>query len=631
MRVWRNVSFVGKDIVRDIMKIVVCIKQVPYLDQIKFDYDSKRVIREGVESQINPFDKRALTYAIQMKNTPGAETIALTMGPPQAANALREALAMGIDRAVHLVGPEFAGADTLATARALARAIEILGYDLVLCGKYATDAETAQVPPMLAEMLGIPQVTSVTLVEWNGDTFTAKRELDTGFETLRGKLPALMTAGERLAKPINATPQDLERVKDAPIETITPAQLGDAAQFGLAGSPTWVESIEAIVPNRKKIIRQTSDGPEKVVRETVDDLMREGLLGEWEAHSDEGIDPGAVREDSGKAYWVWAEVVEGAVRPVTFELLGRAVQLAGESGGNVAAVVIGPNVKQHAATLAAHGADKVYVAESEALPEYATEPFARVLSETIAQYTPFTVLLPSTANGRDLAPRVAARLGVGLTGDILDLSLDAQDRVVQLKPAFGGNIVAPILTRTIPVMATVRPGMLEPTKAKSGRQAPVIEIPVTDATSRLEIVGGEKTTDEGVHLDDAAIVIGIGTGVGGEANLPKVEELCRVVDGHFGATRKVVDQGWLPRQLQIGLTGRTVSPHLYIALGIKGSFNHTVGIQRAGTILAINNDPNADIFKIADYGIIGDWQEIVNDLIRVVEEKKREQGKGDSL
>jgi electron transfer flavoprotein alpha subunit len=139
---------------------------------------------------------------------------------------------------------------------------------------------------------------------------------------------------------------------------------------------------------------------------------------------------------------------------------------------------------------------------------------------------------------------------------------------------------------------------------------------VSDVSSRVEFVSSERTTDEGVHLDDAEIVIGIGMGIGGPENLSKVEELCRTIGGHLGATRKVVDSGWLPRQLQIGLTGRSVSPHLYISVGIRGSFNHTVGIQRADTIFAINSDPNAAIFNQCDYGIVGDWQEIAGEMVK---------------
>ncbi len=600
------------------MKIVVCIKQVPYIDQLKFDHDTKRVIREGVESEINPFDKRALTHAIQLKKEMDAETIVVTMGPPQAASALREALAMGADRAVHLLGREFAGADTLATARALAAAIKQIGFDFVLCGKYATDAETAQVPPMLAEMLDIPQVTGVTKIEWERNTFVATREMDDGFETWRGELPALMTATERLCKPLRATPEDLERVQDVPIEIIEPAQLGDISQFGLQGSPTWVEAIESIEPPRKKIIRQASDGVERVVRETLDELRREGLGGDWRLETHEKIFAGALRDNAARSFWVVAEIIENEIRPVTFEMLGRAVQLAEESGGEVGALVIGENVKRFASDLAAHGADKIYFAEHPALAQYATDSYTRIVSDVIAQYKPFVVFLASTANGRDLAPRVAAKLNIGLTGDVIGLNLDAQGNLVQLKPAFGGNIVAPILTKTSPAMATVRPGMLERAQTNPDRVAALIEIPVKDVSSRVQFVSSERVTDEGVHLDDAEIIIGVGMGIGGPENIPQVEELCRALDGHIGATRKVVDNGWLPRQLQIGLTGRSVSPHLYIALGVRGAFNHTVGIQRAGIILAINNNPDADIFRQCDYGIVGDWRAVVEEMVRQV-------------
>ncbi|CAG0945911.1 partial Caffeyl-CoA reductase-Etf complex subunit CarD, partial [Anaerolineae bacterium] len=202
------------------MKIIVCIKQVPYIDQLKFDPTTMRVIRDGVESEINPFDKRAITKAIDLRKQFGGEVIVITMGPPQAKDALAEALAMGADRAVHLLGREFAGADTLATARALALACQKIGFDLVFCGKYSTDAETAQVPPMLAEMLDVPQVMGVTdlQVTQDGKTLAATRELDDGFETLESALPAVLSAAERLCKPIRCAPEDLESAKQKPIE-----------------------------------------------------------------------------------------------------------------------------------------------------------------------------------------------------------------------------------------------------------------------------------------------------------------------------------------------------------------------------------------------------------------------------
>jgi electron transfer flavoprotein alpha subunit len=164
--------------------------------------------------------------------------------------------------------------------------------------------------------------------------------------------------------------------------------------------------------------------------------------------------------------------------------------------------------------------------------------------------------------------------------------------------------------------------MLDPAHADPTRKARVIRLPAANPSSRVKWVSGDKSTDEGIHLDAANTIIGVGMGIGGPENLPLVQELCEVLDAHLGATRKVVDSGWLPRQLQIGLTGRSVSPHLYIGLGVRGAFNHTVGIQRSGVVLAINSDPNADLFKQCDYGIVGDWREIIEAMLAVLREAR---------
>jgi electron transfer flavoprotein beta subunit len=285
------------------MKIIVCIKQVPYVDQLKFDTVTKRLIREGVESEINPFDKRALTQAINLKKQFGGETIVVTMGPPQAKDALVEALAMGADRAVHLLGREFAGADTLATARALALVCKKIGFDLILCGKYSTDAETAQVPPMLAEFLDLPQISAVTKLEIaeDGKCLTATRELDDGFETVECTLPAVLSAAERLAKPIKVAPADLEAGGQRPIELMGAADLTtDMSVLGLAGSPTWVSEIYSIEPARKHIIRLVNGDADAVVQEVVCDLLSEGLFGEWKSKPREIIKPRRQKAASSK-------------------------------------------------------------------------------------------------------------------------------------------------------------------------------------------------------------------------------------------------------------------------------------------------------------------------------------------
>ncbi len=618
------------------MRIVVAIKQVPFVDQLKFDPDAKRLIREGVESEINPFDKRALTAAINLKKTFEVEVVVVTMGPPQARDALVEALAMGADRAVHLLGREFAGADTLATARTLALVCQKIGYDLILCGKYSTDAETAQVPSMLAEFLHIPQITAVTELAFpDPSQVRAKREMDQGFETLECALPVVLSAAERLAKPIKVAPGDLDKGKQKPIEVITPQDLStDTRIFGLEGSPTWVSGIFSIEPTRRHLFRAAAENVDAVAHEVVRDLVAEGLASQWKSRPYELIQPKPRAENTNpRSIWVVAEVVSEVaenlgtftkLRPVTFELLGRAVQLANENNGDVAAILIGDGVSLHARELAACGADRVYVADAPALASYATETYTAVLAEAIREFKPYAVLVPSTSQGRDLAPRVAARLDVGLTGDCIGLEIDGEGRLVQLKPAFGGNIVAPILTKTSPALATVRPGMLLPAQRDASREPILIDLPVDHLPQpTARVVATDYAATIGVALDNAEVIVGVGMGVGGPENLPVVQELAAALNAPVGGTRKVVDAGWLPRQMQIGLTGRSVSPRLYVAVGISGKFNHVVGIQRAGLVLAINSNPDAEIFKQADFGIVGDWAQVVPALTRAVREISR--------
>ncbi len=669
------------------MRIIVPIKQVPFVDQLKFDRESKRIVREGVQSEINAFDKRALTQAINLKQQFDVEVIVLTMGPPQAKDALVEALAMGADRAVHLLGREFAGADTLATARALALASRKLGFDLILCGKYSTDAETAQVPPMLAELLDIPQVTGVTKLDirTDGTTLVATREQDDGFDIVESPLPVLLTASERLAKPIKVAPGDLAKGLAKPIEVWSAANLSaESGEIGLVGSPTWVEQIYSIEPTRKHVIRRVEGNADRVAEQVVRDLLLEGLFSQWESRPHQVIrlhDRSLSRDEAishylfskyklvaetstiesiksqieqtlrtgkesalevsgrdivtglprtvllhsneileafanGQEIWVFVELVENNIRPATLELLGRAVQLADKIGGRVAAVLVGHNVSRHEQALSAYGADVIYEADNPALAAYLTEPYTSVLADAIRAHSPFAVLIPSTANGRDLAPRVAARLNVGLTGDCIGLEIDDQGRLVQLKPAFGGNIVAPILSKTSPVMATVRPGMLQEPDPDFKRRAHVEKLPVGQVKSRTRLISQEIDTTVGVQMDDADVIIGVGTGIGGPENLAAIREMADLLGAPIGGSRKVVDLGWLPRQVQIGLTGRSVSPRLYISIGISGKFNHVVGIQRSGLVLAIDHNPNADIFRQADYGIVGDWAQVVPALVR---------------
>lgn len=410
------------------MRIIVCLKQVPAADQLHIDPVSRRLLREGVPNEINPYDRRALTEAVELRSRFGGEVIALTMGPAQARDALREALAMGCDRGIHLTGQEFAGSDTLVTAKVLALACRRIGFDLILCGKASTDSETAQVPPMLAEILDLPQVLAVTRLEMAEDArrFTAVRELDDGFETVSASMPALLSAAERLIRPIKVSSPELAAAAEKPIATWDPADIGaEAASLGAQGSPTWVSGIDVVESNRKRIVRDGRDDPQAAAQAAVADLI---ALGWDDLPASETSLPSLRRlrdESPSRAIWVVAEHIDGRVRGVTLELLGRAAELAEKTGGQTVAFLLGDDVEPLIAPLAAAGADRIRLAQSPSLAYYATEPYTAVLSEAIQRERPFAVLLGSTDNGRDLAPRVAARLGLGLTGDCIGLEIDA--------------------------------------------------------------------------------------------------------------------------------------------------------------------------------------------------------------
>jgi electron transfer flavoprotein alpha subunit len=309
---------------------------------------------------------------------------------------------------------------------------------------------------------------------------------------------------------------------------------------------------------------------------------------------------------------------------VTLELLGESLSLAQRLGSEVGVVVLGKDVAGLAEELTAHGADRVYLAEDPRLEHYDTELYTGVLADAIERLKPYIVLLPSTANGRDLGPRIAGRLQLGLTGDCIGFDLNADDLLIQLKPAFGGNIVAPILSNTLPQMATVRPGVLRKVKPNYGRQPKVERLDLSRlGPSRVERLGAEPSVGaKGIELETAEIVVGAGYGMGGPEHLGAVEELAGVLGGSVCATRKIVDLGWMPRQQQVGLTGKVISPRLYFGLGIRGFFNHTIGIQKAHTIVAVNNDPEAPIFQIANYGVVADANEFVPLLAEELKARK---------
>jgi electron transfer flavoprotein alpha subunit len=595
-----------------VLKIAVCIKQIPLVEEANFDAATKTIKRDG-PNVISAYDLRAISLAVELKNRHGATTTVVTMGPPQARAALVDALAMGMDRAVHLEDRAFAGADTLATARALAIWLAREKFDLILLGKYSLDAETGQVGPEIAELIGAAQITGARKFELDGMTIRAERESDEGFEEVEATMPTVITCAERIAQPIKVKPGASDEAATKPVESVRAAELSaDAKDFGLAGSPTWVQEVRVVETPKTECKFIDAKDPERAAAEVFSELEKLGAL-EARVRQLRPIQTARRESKRGRDVWVMCESnLQDEITRGTLELLSCGDELASRLHGALVAVGFGSSIACHAGLLASFGADQVLQIEHLALDSYTPEAAAEAVAKIVSSHAPWGILLGATERGRDWGPRLAARLSLGLTGDAIDIELDSEDRMVALKPAFGGNIVAPICSKTFPQMATVRPGVLE-LAAPSESKSPEIRVERPDISApKSRLIKTYSLLDSTLApLEGAEVVIGIGTGVGGPEGVAKVAEFARTLGAAICATRRVTDQGWVPRQLQVGLTGKSIDPRLYIAIGVRGAPNHTCGLKRARTIVAINNDADALIFERANIGLVADWQAVL--------------------
>jgi electron transfer flavoprotein alpha subunit len=308
----------------------------------------------------------------------------------------------------------------------------------------------------------------------------------------------------------------------------------------------------------------------------------------------------------------FAEQRDGKLRRASLEAVSEARRLAGALGATVTAVVVGPGSEAHAGELAAYGADGVRVFDDAALGTYSTEAYARALAQAIADTRPSVVLVPFTAMGKDLAPRVAAKVGAGLASDCVELQAKG-GRLVARRPVYAGKAYATVEWAGEPQMATLRPNVFPLGQPDASRKAEIVRAAV-DASARARLTGVKATTQGKVQLTEAQVIVSGGRGLKGAEHFHLVEALAEAMGAAVGASRAIVDAGWVDHQLQVGQTGKTVSPALYVACGISGAIQHLAGMSSSKTIVAINKDPDAPIFKVADYGILGDVFEVLPKL-----------------
>ena len=309
---------------------------------------------------------------------------------------------------------------------------------------------------------------------------------------------------------------------------------------------------------------------------------------------------------------VYAEQRDGKLRRASLEATSEARRLADVSSGRVAAVVIGSGVSSLAAELGQYGADEVHVFDDAALASYATEVHARALASVIAAVSATAVLIPYTAQGKDLAPRLAAKVGAGLVSDCVALRVE-DGRLVARRPMYAGKAYATVAWDGEPQMATLRTNVF-PLGAKDAARQAEVKAGTVDATARAKVVEVKMGGEAKLELTEAQTIVSGGRGLKGPENFPLVEKLAEAFGAAVGASRAVVDAGWVDHQLQVGQTGKTVSPTLYIALGISGAIQHLAGMSSSKFIVAINKDADAAIFKVASYGIVGDVFEVVPKL-----------------
>jgi electron transfer flavoprotein alpha subunit len=329
--------------------------------------------------------------------------------------------------------------------------------------------------------------------------------------------------------------------------------------------------------------------------------------------------------ESYKGVWIVAEQNNGEVHPVSCELLGAGRKLADKLQVELAAVLIGDQLQEKAKHLIGCGADRVYLVEDKNLARFNDESYSQVLTDLIKEKKPEILLAGATAMGRSFIPRVAVLVATGLTADCTDLDIGEDGLLYQTRPAFGGNVMATILCpHRRPQMATVRPMVMKKLDFDGSRQGvvDVVTAKKESIASRVQVLESVTLTQETARLTEANVVITGGRGLQKSENFILLKDLAMLVDGAVGATRSVVDEGWMPHSHQVGQTGKTVSPKLYMACGVSGAIQHVVGMQGSEIIVAVNKDPDAPIFDVADYGVVADLFDFVPALVKKIKEQR---------
>jgi electron transfer flavoprotein alpha subunit len=569
------------------------------------------------------------------------------MGPGSFEASLRTAVSMGYDEAYLLSDRKLGGSDTYATGLAISTMLKHLGFTkdskepfIVLAGRQTSDGDTAHVPSQVAENIGIPQATFVESVKADGNgSVIAKRIIEGGYQMMKLPMPCLISLTPTGIPPRKPSLSGAIKARSLKITTFGIADIGlGTEKIGINGSPTIVAKVINIVSERPPITMSSGHNEAALVDSLIANFKKGGnVLEKKEKEAKKDIDrpdfPEKDFRDGARGILTWAEVTNDKISRPSLELLTPARNLANQLGNDtkIMTLIIGKNVKALAQTLIDHGSDEVIFVENDKLKEYLVLPFSSIFEQVIKARKPEIALFAATTSGRELAPRIGMKTDSGVTADCTGLEIgeyvDKKEQVIYTpilesrRPTYGESKLATILGFVCPQISTARAGTFEVPVRIEGRQGKItsFEPVLKDKDFVVEIL--ETVRGEGglQNLFEADIVVSGGRGTTVD-NLGLVKTLAEAlksqgVNAEWTSSRPVVDEGVAEYARQVGQTGKTIRPKVYIAVGISGAIQHIAGMKESEKIIAIDHNPKAQIFHNADFGIIGEYQDILPELI----------------
>jgi electron transfer flavoprotein alpha subunit len=632
------------------LTIISLIKQVPLPSEMRMGEDGL-MERTKAKSIINIDCQFGLEAGLQLKKqNPDARLIVCSMGPKSFETSLRKAISMGYDEAYLLSDRKLGGSDTYATGLAISTMLKHLGFTknsndpfIILAGRQTSDGDTAHVPSQVAENIGIPQATFVESVKADGTgNVIAKRIIEGGYQILRLPIPCVISLTPTGIPPRKPSLAGAIKARKLEITTFGIDQIGlGTEKIGIYGSPTIVVKVVNIVSERPLVKMSEGHNEVALVDSLIANLKKGGnVLEKKEKTAKKEIThpdfSGKDLRNGARGIITWAEITNGKISRPSLELLTPARNLANQLGNDtkVLTLIIGNNVEPLAQTLIEHGSDEVILVENKKLEEYLVLPFSSIFAQVIKERNPEIALFAATTSGRELAPRIGMKTDSGVTADCTGLEIgeyvDKKEKVIykpileSRRPTYGESKLATILGFVCPQISTARAGTFEVPERIIGRQGMVSSF--TPSLNEKDFVAEIMKTERGEgglqNLFEADIIISGGRGTTND-NLALIRALAdelknQGINAEWACSRPVVDEGVAEYARQIGQTGKTIRPKVYIAVGISGAIQHIAGMKESEKIIAIDHNPKAHIFNYADFGIVGEYTDIILELIERV-------------